>query len=174
MSQVTNAILTANVGRHPDDEIASVNEFLRLNKIGGGEFKDVTDHAGGFKHVECRVYVAAFNHAETKQIVKAVEQAPWREREAVQLFVKEQEEERFTVCYSGVETNTSVGVQLATEELRIICNALNEVCNGIDIHGEFETRIGSGVEVARGLLARLGGMIPGWAMRLSSRSNCRT
>ena len=101
MSQVTNAILTANVGRQPDDELASVNEFLRANRIGGGEFKDVTDHAGGYKRVECRVCVAAFNHAETKQIVRAVEQAPWREREAVQLFVKEQEEERFTLRYQG-------------------------------------------------------------------------
>lgn len=32
MSRVTNAILTANPGRNADDEIAAVNEFLRLNK----------------------------------------------------------------------------------------------------------------------------------------------
>ena len=161
MSQVTNAILTANPGRNADDEIAAVNEFLRLNKIRGGEFKDVGGHAGGSKHVECRVYVAAFNHAETKQIVKAVEQAPWREREAVQLFVREQEEESFTVRYSGLQKSTGVPVHLATKELRIICNALNEICNGVDLHGEFETRVGSGVEAARGLLAKLGRMSPG-------------
>ncbi|MGB6691242.1 MAG: hypothetical protein WBE76_25695 [Terracidiphilus sp.] len=158
MSQVTNAILTAHVGKHPDDEIASVNEFLRLNEIGGGEFKDVTDHAGGYKHLECRVYLSAFNHADSKQIVKAIEKTPWRDRETVQLFVKEQEEELFSLRYSGSETNDGMRVQLATEELRIICNALNEVCNGIDLQGEFETRIGARVEVAKGLLAKLGKM----------------
>jgi hypothetical protein len=155
MSRVTNAILTANVGRKPDDELASVNQFLRENKIGVGEFRDVTDRAGGHKHVERRVYVGAFNHAETKQIVRAVEQAPWREREAVQLFLKEQEEELFTVRYKGAEDNTGMCVQLNTEELRTICNALNEACNGIGLYGEFETRMGCSVERARALLTKL-------------------
>ena len=68
------------------------------------------------------------------------------------------------VVYSSllrVAKNTGVPVHLATEELRIICNALNEICNGVDLHGEFETRVGSGVEAARGLLAKLGRMSPG-------------
>jgi len=101
MSRVTNAILAAHVGRRPDDEIAVVNEFLRTNEVGGGEFREVTDHAGGNKHLECRVYLSAFNHADTHRIVEAVRQAPWRDREMVQLFVKEQEEELFTLRYCG-------------------------------------------------------------------------
>jgi hypothetical protein len=48
-----------------------------------------------------------------------------------------------------------IRVELAPEELRIICNALNEVCNGVGLGDEFETRIGSTVDFTRDLLARL-------------------
>jgi hypothetical protein len=43
-------------------------------------------------------------------------------------------------------------VALTSEELGIINNALNEVCNGIDLEGEFDTRMGCTVEEARNLL----------------------
>jgi hypothetical protein len=55
--------------------------------------------------------------------------------------------------------------ELTTDELRIISNALNEVCNGIDLDGEFETRMGvprervlvllSDIQAAIGELGRL-------------------
>jgi hypothetical protein len=155
MSRVTNAILLAGVGRVPDDEIPMANEFLRTNELGGGEFREVTDHAGGYKHLECRVYLSAFNHGDTDGIVEAVRQAPWRDREMVQLFVKEQEEELFTLRYCGSPESATLSVDLSPEELRIICNALNEVCHGVDLHGEFETRIGATMDEGRRLLARL-------------------
>jgi hypothetical protein len=106
--------------------------------------------------MECRVYLAAFNHAGTDVILKAVQQAPWRDREMVQVFVKEQEEELFRLRRSGLELNPSISVDLAPEDLRTICNALNEVCNGLELQREFETRIGSSLDAARNLLARLG------------------
>src|SRR5690242_20251391 len=98
MSRVTNAILTAHVGPHGDfdNEINAVNKFLReTDGGGGGQFIDVTSDAGGPKHMECRVYLSAFNHADTDIIVRAVDEAPWRDKEMVQLFIKEQEEEVF-------------------------------------------------------------------------------
>jgi hypothetical protein len=104
MSRVTNVILTAHVGPHDDGdhEIASVNKFLReADEGGGGQFIEVTRHAGGTKHMECRVYVSAFNHADTAVILRAVDQAPWRDKEMVQVFVKAQEEEEFLLRYSG-------------------------------------------------------------------------
>jgi hypothetical protein len=107
MSRVTNVILTAHVLAHNglDDEIAAVNQFLRENDVGDyGEFVEVTPHAGGTKHMECRVYLSAFNHADTNTtniILRAVDQAPWRDKEMVQVFVKEQEEELFRLRYSG-------------------------------------------------------------------------
>jgi hypothetical protein len=46
-------------------------------------------------------------------------------------------------------------VELTRDELGIINNALNEVCNGIDLEGEFETRMGCTVEQARTVLAKV-------------------
>jgi hypothetical protein len=46
-------------------------------------------------------------------------------------------------------------VELTKDELGIINNALNEVCNGIDLDGEFDTRMGCTVEEARDLLAKI-------------------
>jgi hypothetical protein len=104
MSRVTNVILTAHVGLQDgsDPEIDSVNRFLReTDEAGCGEFVEVSEHAGGTKYMESRVYVSAFNHADTETILKAIDQAPWRDKETVQVFVKEQEEELFRLRYSG-------------------------------------------------------------------------
>ena len=66
MSRATNAILTPHVGRRDSDpEIDSVNKFLRETDGGGGKFVGATEHAGGSKQMECRVYLSAFNHADT-------------------------------------------------------------------------------------------------------------
>lgn len=46
-------------------------------------------------------------------------------------------------------------VELTKDELGIINNALNEVCNGIDLEGEFETRMGCTLQEARDVLAKI-------------------
>ena len=46
-------------------------------------------------------------------------------------------------------------LELTSDELRIINNALNEVCNGIDLRGEFSTRIGCSLEDALLLLTKI-------------------
>jgi hypothetical protein len=106
MSRVTNAILTAHVGRDDSDpEIDSVNKFLReTDGGGGGKFIEATQHAGGTMHMKCRVYLSAFTHTQTEVILRAVDQAPWRDQEMVQAFVKEQEEDVFVLRYSGGST----------------------------------------------------------------------
>jgi hypothetical protein len=158
MSRVTNVIITAHVAAHGQDdpEIDFVNKLLRASEGGGGgEFVEVSRHAGGTKHMECRVYLSAFNHAGTKTIIDAVDQAPWRDKEMVQLFVKEQEEELFHVRLDGHAQNWPKTVQLSKDELGIINNALNEICNGINLEGEFDTRMGCTVEETRALLAKI-------------------
>jgi len=103
MSRVTNVILTAHVGLQDgsDPEIEYVNKFLRETDCGYRKFVEVTEHAGGTKYMECRVYLSAFNHADTNAILRAIDQAPWRDKEMVQVFVKEQEEEVFRLRYTG-------------------------------------------------------------------------
>jgi hypothetical protein len=163
MSRVTNAILTAHVGREDSDpEIDSVNKFLRETEGGGGgKFVEASQHAGGPKHMECRVYLSAFNHADTEVILRAVDQAQWRDKDMVQVFVKEQEQEEFLLRFSGRTRKPSVTLELTRDELGIVNNALNEVCNGIQLDGEFDTRMGCTVEEARELLAKLHGLAPG-------------
>jgi hypothetical protein len=46
-------------------------------------------------------------------------------------------------------------IELANDELLIINNALNEVCNGIHLEDEFHTRMGCSVDEARALLAKI-------------------
>jgi hypothetical protein len=46
-------------------------------------------------------------------------------------------------------------VELTRDELLMINNALNEVCNGIHLEGEFDTRMGCSVEEARHLLVQV-------------------
>ena len=48
-------------------------------------------------------------------------------------------------------------VTLTAGEVRLLNNALNEVCNGINFDdGEFQTRLGVNRTAARALLKRLG------------------
>jgi hypothetical protein len=155
MSRVTNAIITANISGQADAEIDSVNRFLRQMEVGGGEFREVTEHAGGTKHMEGRVYLSAFNHADADFIARAVDQAPWADKKTVQLFVKEQEQEVFFLRSGDPNDKPRKTVELTKRELLIINNALNEVCNGIALEGEFDTRMGCKVEEARALLAKI-------------------
>jgi hypothetical protein len=50
-------------------------------------------------------------------------------------------------------------VALTVEELRIINNALNEVCHGIDVP-EFATRMGASLPEVKALLDRIHAMLP--------------
>src|SRR5689334_2515025 len=65
MSRVTNVILITHVSEC-HDEINSVNSCLAKSEAGGGgKFVQVSGYAGGYKHMECFVYMSAFNHADT-------------------------------------------------------------------------------------------------------------
>jgi hypothetical protein len=57
----------------------------------------------------------------------------------------------------GIE-GREITAQFTADELLIINNALNEVCNGIDID-EFGTRIGASTVEVRSLLASVGNVI---------------
>jgi len=48
-----------------------------------------------------------------------------------------------------------IHIELSQDELRIICNFQNEVCNGVGLGDEFEARIGNTVDTSRNFLARL-------------------
>jgi hypothetical protein len=49
-------------------------------------------------------------------------------------------------------------IELTLEEVWIVNNALNEVCNGIHLKGDFPTRMGCSVEEAREILNKINGL----------------
>jgi len=101
MSRVTNIILTTHVSEC-HDEIGFVNAYLEKSEAGGGgNFIKVSSHAGGYKHMECNVYLSAFNYVDSEFVLEAIDKAPWRDKHMVQAFVREQEEETFTLRYHG-------------------------------------------------------------------------
>jgi hypothetical protein len=51
--------------------------------------------------------------------------------------------------------NSKAVIELNSDEIGILNNALNEVCNGINLEGEFDTRMGCTVEEARHLLGEI-------------------
>jgi hypothetical protein len=122
--------------------------------------------------MECRVYVSAFNHADTNYILEAVHQAPWHDREAVQVFVKEQEEGQFRLRWYGEDLSANVPISLTRHDLRVIYNALNHACFGMELQEGFKGNFGSGVDNERferrigsnfggvqSLIARLGSIV---------------
>jgi hypothetical protein len=55
----------------------------------------------------------------------------------------------------------SVSVELSKDELRILSQSLNEVCNGIDLRNEFETRMGCTRQEGRELLNKIQNLLRG-------------
>ncbi len=53
------------------------------------------------------------------------------------------------------ESNGAI-LQLSRPELVILNNALNEICNGLDLGDEFSMRIGAETIEVEGLLAEIG------------------
>ena len=51
-----------------------------------------------------------------------------------------------------------VQIELTRDDLLILGNALNEVCNGIEIF-EFETRIGASSDLVTELLGKIGNLL---------------
>jgi hypothetical protein len=51
--------------------------------------------------------------------------------------------------------DSQIRIEISQEELAIIANSMNEVCNGIDID-EFDTRIGASIESVKQLLREVG------------------
>lgn len=51
-----------------------------------------------------------------------------------------------------------VVLEISRDELGVLCNALNEVCNGIEVW-EFDTRMGVKIENAKIILASLASIL---------------
>ena len=66
--------------------------------------------------------------------------------------------DRSIVMRFKIENDKNIQLQLSEEELIILNNALNEICNGIEVP-EFETRIGANLEKVKTLLMSTGNVL---------------
>ncbi len=93
MSRVTNIILTTSARDEPE-AIQHLNNWVDDKHGPCCLFVDAKDSAGD-KHLECGIYLGAFNHMDLESFVFAVGSAPWEDPKQVQLFVREEDDEEF-------------------------------------------------------------------------------
>ena len=105
MSVVTNVILTFAILEDEDREnhytiVDKINEWMEkeYGQTFNGNLWEVGNEAvGGAKNIETPLYIAAFNYLDTEGFVEHLKGLPWLEPENVQMFIQEQDDERFTV-----------------------------------------------------------------------------
>jgi hypothetical protein len=99
MSHVADVILLTFV---EDAGIDDAQKWLRDNKW--PELVEVSGNAGGNKAMQCDVWVAAINCFAIDDFAKAVKAINWEWPDSVQLLVKDEHDDHFTLR-SGVSAN---------------------------------------------------------------------
>ena len=101
MSHVTDIILSTMLGdgdakelRYPNAGMLS--EYLKKN-YDGYELVKVDGLAGGGKAMQCDLFIAAINHLNIPQFLEAFFSIEWEAPEYVQLMLKDEHDDRFTV-----------------------------------------------------------------------------
>ena len=93
MSLVTNIILITGIS----DEIG-IGELNRKFQQGTifSEIDDSKIDYAGEKFIEAGIYLGAFNYLDLEELIKTIENTRWEYPKDVQLFVKEDNEDRFS------------------------------------------------------------------------------
>ena len=110
MSDISDIILTTagyEEGR-PDpngDPIAYLNAWLLETHHEPNAFRQVNAHAGGKRSMNNNVYLAGINHLDADGLLKAFRDAPWNEPECVQLMLKKEEDNLYTMYSLQVAEN---------------------------------------------------------------------
>ena len=96
MSWVLNAIVTWDILEDTSKRLEEVNAPLAAAH--GQTFaNNGAEWHGGPKRMEATLFGAAFNHVPPTEVVAAVRSAQWDRPGSVQLFLKDQEDERWTL-----------------------------------------------------------------------------
>ena len=98
MSPVMNVILTHGCGEFTQSVMCDVNNAISdryetaFTRVPASD----SEFVGGDKNMECDVYLAAFNYMPLEHLLAAVRGARWNSPEHVQVFVQDEDEDRFT------------------------------------------------------------------------------
>jgi hypothetical protein len=100
MSVVTNLVMSVSFedARGSGSKMSEVNSFFQSPIKGLTSVDDPSlprGWYGGSKMLEANLFVGAFNHLSLEQFTNHLRGIKWTRPECVQLFVMEQEDERF-------------------------------------------------------------------------------
>ena len=96
MSEVTDIILITFIGDGAEKDGEHPNADILWTRL-----KKVDDLAGGNKCMQCDVFMAAENHLDQQAFLKRFHAVKWESPERVQLLLKGEHDERFTLYHPG-------------------------------------------------------------------------
>ena len=109
MSWVTDVLLTFSLEELYDEDGEEVESIIALDTINSwlkeeskGVLHNLDQYAGNGKAMQACVYGGAFNFLKIDEFIKVVKEQPWRSPENVQSLLKDEQEERFTMCTLSV------------------------------------------------------------------------
>ena len=111
MSHVASVILVTSGVEHDYTNrgylVDRLNAYLRL-QYRGREFVQVDQHAGGDKGFQNNVYLVAINYLNIERFLRVFRAIPWQLPEMVQLFIRDEHDDDFTVYRPecGITTKT--------------------------------------------------------------------
>lgn len=104
MSWVTDVLLLFSLGEVYDDEGQEIGEVIPLSNInawleehGWRNLDNLDGYVNTGKPMQSRVYGGAFNFLTIDEFIKVVKAQAWREPHNVQLLIKNEEDEKFTL-----------------------------------------------------------------------------
>ncbi len=109
MSHVTDIILITFIDdggiedAHPNVDL--LNEYLTQHNH--GQLIKVDGYAVGHKVMQCDVFLSAANFLYIDEFVKEFNKVPWEDPDSVQLLLKDEEDDRFTVYTPPSEWESS-------------------------------------------------------------------
>src|SRR5262245_44259689 len=102
MSVVTDIILVTIIddgaerdGEHPN--VDRLNAWIHETQGPPEALRKVDDDAGGNKAMQCDVFMAAINYLDKPGLIRAFRGIPWEAAEAVQLMLKGEDDDLFTM-----------------------------------------------------------------------------
>jgi hypothetical protein len=104
MSWVTDVLLLFSLSElydNEEEEIEEVSPLIHINswlqENGLRTLDNLDRYVNTGKPMQSRVYGGAFNFLKIDQFIKVVKDQAWREPHNVQLLIKDEEDEKFTL-----------------------------------------------------------------------------
>lgn len=104
MSWVTDVLLLFSLGEVYDNDGEEIKEFTPLSNInawlqenGWRTLNNLNQYVNTGKPMTSPVYGGAFNFLKIDEFIKIVKAQAWREPHNVQLLIKDEEDEKFTM-----------------------------------------------------------------------------